>query len=350
MDNATLNYTENPAEASELLRLSLAFLGKHGLAPNPVNFTLAFEYVLGNVPELRGAMDAAFKAGTFNPDTAIHLFRQYIWDEDKRRLEEIRAEMRSLIMETMSGMTQASQVATLSASCLEANSRRLRQGPSVEELHNIVGEVVEETNTLAQNSISLKKMLDETRHEIDTLREELERTRQQVTTDSLTGLVNRRGFEMALQHACNEASQNKLDLSLLVLDIDHFKVVNDTYGHLVGDKVLRNVGTLLSSNVKGKDTVTRFGGEEFAVLLPGTAMENALRVAEILRITVERSKLRRTETGQVVGNVTVSIGVTEYAYGEEIESFIQRADDALYTSKRAGRNRVTSVSPPVRTE
>ena len=258
--------------------------------------------------------------------------------------------MRGLIMETLSGVNQASQDAAQSASTLAASSKRLTQGPSVEELHSIVSDVVEETQSLAHNSNSLRQMLDDTRHEIDVLREELERTRQQATTDALTGLVNRHGFESALQIACNEASQYRQGLTLLILDIDDFKLVNDNYGHLVGDKVIRNVGTILSANIKGKDTVARFGGEEFAVLLPGTSLDNGMRVGEILRLNIERSRLKHTITGQVDGHVTVSIGVTEYSFGEDTDKFLKRADDALYASKHAGRNRVSCISPPALTE
>ena len=344
--NTPFNYQELPEQVNEHLRLTLAFLGKHGIAPNPVNFTLAYEYLLGRDPILQKAMDQILEPGPLQHDVAVELYRCFILDNDNRRIEEIRSEMRSLIMETLSGVNQASQDAEHSASTLAASSERLSQERSVEELRNIVNDVVKETHHMAQNSNTLKQMLDDTRHEIDSLRTELERTRQQATTDALTGLLNRRGFETALQIACNEASQFRQSLSLLIIDIDHFKNVNDTHGHLAGDKVLRNVGTILSANIKGKDTVGRFGGEEFAVLLPGTTLENGMHVGEILRLNIERSRLNGTEAGQIVGQVTVSIGVSEYQFGENSDNFIKRADDALYQSKRAGRNRVSCIAPP----
>lgn len=345
-----LKYHETPEQASEYLRLALAFLGMHGIAPNPVNFTLAYEYILGRDQALKQAMDEVLTKEPLQHDMAAELYRRFIWDNDNRHMEEIRAEMRGLIIETLSGVNLASQNAAQSTSTLAASSKRLTQGPSVEELHSIVNEVVEETHNLAHNSNSLKQMLDDTRHEIDALREELERTRQQATTDALTGLVNRHGFESALQIACNEASQHRQVLTLLILDIDHFKQVNDNYGHLVGDKVIRNVGTILSANIKGKDMVARIGGEEFAVLLPGTSLENGMRVGEILRLNIERSRLKRTVTGQIVGHVTVSVGVAEYLFGEDTDNLLKRADDALYTSKHAGRNRVSCIAPPAPTE
>ena len=226
-----LKYHETPEQASEYLRLALAFLGMHGIAPNPVNFTLAYEYILGRDQALKQAMDEVLTKEPLQHDMAAELYRRFIWDNDNRHMEEIRAEMRGLIIETLSGVNLASQNAAQSTSTLAASSKRLTQGPSVEELHSIVNEVVEETHNLAHNSNSLKQMLDDTRHEIDALREELERTRQQATTDALTGLVNRHGFESALQIACNEASQHRQVLTLLILDIDHFKQPRSGHRH-----------------------------------------------------------------------------------------------------------------------
>jgi diguanylate cyclase len=208
-------------------------------------------------------------------------------------------------------------------------------------LRRLLNDVVGETRSIARNGQMLKEMLDDTRREVEALRDELEHTRQQVTIDALTGLKNRRAFEATLQEARELANKTTATLSLLLVDIDHFKDVNDTHGHLVGDRVIRSVGSILAANIKGKDTVARMGGEEFAVLLPDTALSSAARVGEVLRTTIERSRLKRTETGESVGRVTISIGITGYRPGESNDDFVGRADKALYLSKRAGRNRVS---------
>lgn len=345
--NTLFHYHQTPEQANEYLRLALAFLGKHNLTPNPVNYTLAYEYLLGRNPDLVDAMDNALAEGQLPSDMAIAMYCRFVLDSDSRRLEEIRSEMRALLLETLSGVQQASQNSTDSANKISDNTDRMSSNSTVEELRGIISDVVKETHTIAKNSNSLKSMLDDTRHEIESLREELDKTRQQATTDALTGLLNRRGFETALQLACTEASHHKQSLTMLMIDIDHFKQINDTLGHLTGDKVLRNVGTILSANIKGKDTVGRYGGEEFAVILTGTSLANAHQVAEILRLNIERSKLRHVAGNDDVVQVSVSIGVTEYIPGESTDDLVRRADEAMYQSKHQGRNRVTRLAPPL---
>ena len=127
-----------------------------------------------------------------------------------------------------------------------------------------------------------------------------------------------------------------------MLDVDHFKRFNDTYGHLLGDKVLKLIGRVLKASVKGKDLAARFGGEEFAILLPDTPLSGALSLAESIRKAIEKSKIKRMDTGEAIGNITISIGAARYHSGESINSLIDRSDAALYLSKKQGRNRVTS--------
>ncbi|MGE0373538.1 MAG: GGDEF domain-containing protein, partial [Gammaproteobacteria bacterium] len=130
------------------------------------------------------------------------------------------------------------------------------------------------------------------------------------------------------------------NLCLLLADIDHFKNINDNYGHLLGDKVIRQVAQTMNATVKGSDTAARYGGEEFAILLPNTSLNNARKLAEQIRLKVERIRVRRADNGSTLGVVTISVGAACYRLGDSADSLIHRADMALYAAKNNGRNQV----------
>jgi diguanylate cyclase len=127
-----------------------------------------------------------------------------------------------------------------------------------------------------------------------------------------------------------------------MIDIDHFKKFNDTYGHLVGDQVLRLVARTMVENLKGRDIIARYGGEEFVILLPSTKLEDAIRVGDHLRSCLGNKSIRKRNSNETLGTVTVSIGATLYYAGELLDEFIGRADIALYKAKNAGRNQVAT--------
>lgn len=164
-------------------------------------------------------------------------------------------------------------------------------------------------------------------------------------TDPLTGLLNRRAFDEVLQYESTRSGRQPVTASLLLLDIDHFKQVNDIHGHPAGDMVLQRIAELLKTNLRDTDSLCRFGGEEFAVLLPDTCPEGAMVVAKTLRKFID-DEIFRNEEGTTIP-VTASFGVTNLTKGG-ISSAVGRADQALYQSKQRGRNRVSAnvLVPP----
>ena len=164
----------------------------------------------------------------------------------------------------------------------------------------------------------------------------LERVQQMAATDGLTGVANRRSFEDTLSREIARASRRGDDLSLLMIDIDHFKPVNDIHGHQMGDAVLRRVAALLADECREFDSVARYGGEEFAVVLPSTTSEQAVGIGDRLRASI---------AGDLADpRVTVSVGVAAYpGSATEPTRLIAAADEALYASKRNGRDRVTAA-------
>jgi len=158
-------------------------------------------------------------------------------------------------------------------------------------------------------------------------------------TDGLTKLYNSRHFYNQLKIEIHKAELCNVPLSLLLLDIDHFKLYNDTYGHLKGDKVLLNIGQMINSCLRKKDSAYRYGGEEFTVILPETPKNGAKVVAQRLRARIEAKKFFPEQEKSVT--VTVSIGVTEYADKEDAAAFVARADQAMFASKQKGRNTIT---------
>ena len=163
-------------------------------------------------------------------------------------------------------------------------------------------------------------------------------------TDSLTGLFNRKAFDERLALATADSLEGGGTLCLLLIDIDHFKRFNDTWGHQVGDQVLRLVGECLRMNVKGKDTAARYGGEELAIILPDTAIDDAVTLAEQIRKAIGSMNIVKKKSREAIGPVTVSIGAAQFRHGETPDDFVARADHALYAAKEAGRNRVNRAA------
>ena len=170
--------------------------------------------------------------------------------------------------------------------------------------------------------------------------------RTESQTDPLTGLANLKLFDGALAKAIAEAREKGEPLSLLMADVDYFKLFNDKFGHQTGDQVLRLVAQSMKQNVKGQDTAARYGGEEFVIALPKTALRSAITVADQVRKAVMGKELMKRSNGERLGRVTVSIGVALLHADDTAQSLIERADTCLYAAKRNGRNRVICETDP----
>ena len=199
---------------------------------------------------------------------------------------------------------------------------------------------------MQQTKQALEDRLMVSKQEISQLQQNLEAIRAESLSDPLTGLGNRKYFDRALDAAAQLAVTQNEPLSLLMLDIDHFKSFNDNYGHLTGDQVLRLVGQSLKQIINGRDTIARYGGEEFAVVLPDTDLPKALAVAEQIRRAVVARELKKKSTGEILGRITVSVGVSMLQSGDDMDALIDRADACLYAAKRNGRNRVVCEVDP----
>jgi two-component system cell cycle response regulator len=169
----------------------------------------------------------------------------------------------------------------------------------------------------------------------------LERLQELAITDDLTKLYNSRHFYSQLDNEINRFKRYQRSLSLLLIDVDHFKEFNDTYGHLEGDKILHKIARLITSCLRTMDTAYRYGGEEFTVILPETTCDAAMAVSERINEVVKNDLFIENDKK----DMSVSIGVTEYLPGELVSEFVRRADKAMYMAKEGGRNRTLLLLP-----
>jgi diguanylate cyclase len=207
-------------------------------------------------------------------------------------------------------------------------------------VHAIIAELARETTRMHSATEAVHERLESRAREVELLTRQLEQAKTEALLDPLTGLKNRRGFELAVNELGAAGSPFK-DAALVLADIDHFKQINDKHGHLLGDKILRAIGQTLQSNIKGRDIAARPGGDEFAILLQQTPLTGARALAEQIRAAVAAGRIRRADSKQQPGSVTLSIGVAVGGSDDTLESMLARADAALYAAKRSGRNRVS---------
>jgi diguanylate cyclase len=336
-----LNYRNESVEKSaEYLRQALPLMARQTAALHPVSYAIWYEYVSGNNPSLRASIDDYTRDGaTLDETTTAELFRKHVAELDEQLVKHVSDGFQKIMSEMTQSASQTSDHVSQFGEALEKWSAEQTQSPSANE--SSTDALLLQARGMRESVLALKEHLDESRREILQLRKEVNRAREDAIADSLTGLKNRRGFDVALSACLAEAESAEHGPSLLIVDIDHFKRVNDSYGHLSGDRVIRTIAQILKDHVKGRDTAARYGGEEFVILLPDTPLQGACQLAERIRATVEKVRIKRTGSNQALANVTVSLGVASYRDSESAGEFVARADAALYTSKNQGRNRVS---------
>jgi diguanylate cyclase len=274
------------------------------------------------------------------------LYREFVDPRDPTRLEDAQRAFRALAEKVMSSLDRANGEVSRYEASLQSCSDQLAGDVDAGQLRSLVTALAASTAQVNSGSGELQRNLVESRREAEALREELAKVRTEAMTDALTGLANRKAFDARLAELETSGQRMAGDHCIMIADIDRFKSINDTYGHLFGDRVLRSVGQVLHQLIKGKDLAARFGGEEFIVLLPDTQLEGAMAVAENVRKAIQNGRVINQKTGQEVRKVTVSIGVTQLTRQEPIEDALARADAALYRAKEGGRNRVEIAPLP----
>lgn len=211
------------------------------------------------------------------------------------------------------------------------------------KLMDLITSLSKATEEMSRENTELSRRLEISSSEVSELRAHLQSVRKEALTDPLTGVANRKQFDNTLRFRIQESRNLGYPLTLAICDIDHFKSFNDTWGHQTGDQVIRFVASTLERLALEDHLVSRYGGEEFAIIMPRISVQEAIPVLERMRKAVEAKHLKRKSTNETLGNVTVSFGVSEMLASDSTVSLIQRSDDNLYVAKNSGRNRVVAT-------
>ena len=340
-----MKYSHSKVESTEYLRLALPLMSRQEAALHPIAYAVWYEYVAGaNAALKRCVDDLSRRLGKLTEDATEQVFREHIVGAEERALQRVDEGIQRVMTGIADSAAQAGAGADNLTHAIDQWVGALEPGQRELGVEDPLGAVLRGTREMQSAMSSLKENLEASSAEIHALRAEIDRTRQEALSDGLTGLANRRAFDRALADCVAQHRPEQVGSCLLMIDVDHFKHVNDTFGHPFGDRVLRNLAMLLKANTKGRDLVCRFGGEEFAIILHETPLEGARSLAEELRATVQNSRIKRADNGNTVEKITISIGVARLRDGEPGAEFLRRVDAALYESKNEGRNRVTVAS------
>jgi len=314
----------------------------------PRNYEIRYVYATGHNPDLNKVINETLsRNGKLTESDLDQIYDTYLSQARMTdRIDKVGSRVINEIDDVMTLITDALGMTASFSSDLDGANKKLAIAKDPAQIRQIVEALVQSTRDMHQTNMALESRLNSSKQEIANLQESLEAIRTESLTDPLTSLGNRKFFDRALDAAIQHAHAKDEPLSLLMIDIDHFKSFNDNYGHLTGDQVLRLVAMALKASIKGQDVTARYGGEEFAIILPNTTLRQALAVADNIRRAVMSKQLKKKSTGEILGRVTISAGVSILQPNDDIHMLIDRADACLYAAKRNGRNRVICEADP----
>jgi diguanylate cyclase len=316
-------------------------LKRSGIPPYPQFYELLYTYATGVNPTLNNRINAIFRSGdTPSMDLAETLYNEFLKSDVNDRMTNVSERMHARIEAVHEAIDAAMTTANAYSGSLQSASGDLERDITVTAMKALASKLLIETRRMQETNSALEQKLEASRDDIASLQRDLDDVRRESMLDPLTKIANRKSFDDGMEKAIADASTGNDPLCLMLIDIDHFKNFNDTYGHQTGDQVLRLVAMTLKSNIKGKDLAARYGGEEFVAILPSTDMTGAVIVAENIRKAIQAKELLKRSTNEKLGRITASFGVAAFRPSDTAASLIERADRCLYAAKHAGRNRV----------
>ena len=330
-------YPEDPARCAEILRMAVPLMARQAAGAHPIAYAVWFEHLSGRNPRLSEAVTALTQNGrVLDEETTARLHAEHVAELDERTALKLGDDLRRVIGDMTRSASEAGERTDRFGNALD---RLTGEGASPGQLADACAliELSAQTRLMREAVVQLQARLDENRREIEHLRSEVDRARNEAFVDGLTGLPNRRAFDSLLAAAIGCAGRAPC---LIVADIDHFKRINDTYGHLFGDTVLKVIAQALLACVAAPASAARVGGEEFAILAPGLTPDGARQLADRVRLTVAGSRIKRKTSHEPIGQVTMSFGVAAWRPGQSLDDWFEHADRALYVAKATGRNRV----------
>jgi len=342
-----MSYLKNKMDAEYIRETSdkaLDLMSIHNVIPSPSNYLVWYQYVSEENLTLNKTIDEMIKKNNpFTSKVSKNIYARFFSnDQEQTAVTKTGRGIQTELTTITKALREMNKGTAKYSATLNDGLRGMDNIPGGTELKSIISDLVTNTKEMENSSNFAQQKLQESSKTVQKLQVALEAVRQESLTDMLTNIGNRKSFEENLAANTKQAIADASDMCLIICDIDNFKNFNDTWGHHVGDQVLKAVAHSMKTRVGEIGTTARYGGEEFAILLPNMSLENARKTADTIRVSISQRSMKRKSTGESIGKITCSFGVAKYRLNEHRNEFIERADAALYKSKANGKNMVTT--------
>jgi diguanylate cyclase len=333
--------TDQTSEYYPLAKIA-SFLAQHKLSLNAKNFELAWEYVCGNKKELKAELDKAASASLLNDQSALDLHEKYLNSSIDEQIERIFLQAVEQIRNTTKMLNTGSENAIRHESQLIEQADNIRGGKG--SLDNAIQKMLDLSTLMVESTRENQKQISHTNERLEALQQELEVARSEADHDKLTRLPNRRKFDRDLDIAFERLHDEERPFVLAFVDVDHFKRINDTFGHDCGDRVLRLIADQLSLLSNSRCNISRYGGEEFAIIFEDDEIDCVYEQIDDCRLGLSKKSLVDVGSGKPIGRVTFSVGMAQCLPCDTKQTLLRKADGALYNAKSEGRNMVRKYS------